>query len=294
MSGSFGYICRSNDGGQTFDTLRIAKYEDRDFRDIEAFDSKSAVVMAVGSPAVILRTNDGGQRWKVVYRNENKKAFFNGMDFWDDKRGIAFSDAIDGKLLLIHTEDGGRSWKETGYKDLPMVQEGENGFAASGTSIRCVKNGYAFIGTGGRTAHIFMSADYGRTWKKFPVPILKGSESAGIFSLAFKDERTGVIAGGDYNTVNNQTDNFFLTFNSCRNWKPSITKPAGYRSCVEYISQTSMIITGPGGTEWSRDGGNNWIHMSETGFHSARRAKNGNAVFLSGEDGLFGIVSGLY
>lgn len=292
MSGSNGYVCRSTDGGQTFDTIRIAGFHEKDFRDIEAFDDRNAVVMAVGSPAIFLRTSDGGKRWKLVYKNDHKNIFFNGMDFWDEKRGIAFSDAIDGKLHVIKTEDGGRSWKEVGFKDLPMVQEGENGFAASGTSIRCVNDGHAFIGTGGRSAHLFISSDFGKSWKKNPVPIKRGNESSGIFSIAFKDARTGVIAGGDYQQWQDGTDNCFLTFNGGRSWKSPLTLPSGFISCIEYISQTSMIITGPNGTEWSRDGGNNWNRISAAGFHTVRKAKKGNAIFLSGNDGLIGIISG--
>jgi photosystem II stability/assembly factor-like uncharacterized protein len=293
MSGSNGYVCRSVDGGQTFDTLRIPGFYDRDFRDIEAFDERKAVIMAVGSPALFLRTSDGGQRWKVVYKKDHPQVFFNAMDFWDDKRGLAFGDAIEGKLTVIRTDDGGRSWKEVGYKDLPMVQEGENGFAASGTSLRCLNNGVAIIGTGGRSAHLFISEDYGKSWKKINVPIKRGKESAGIFSVAFKDSRTGVIAGGDYHNPTDTTDNCFLTYSGGRTWKPPLTPPLGYRSCVEYISQTAMVITGPTGTEWSRDGGNNWTKISSTGFHTVRKAKSGNAVFLCGPEGLFGIITGL-
>jgi photosystem II stability/assembly factor-like uncharacterized protein len=292
LSGSNGYVCRSLDGGQTFDTLRIPGYHDKDFRDIEAFDDRNAVVMAIGSPAIFLRTSDGGQRWKLVYKNDHKNAFFNGMDFWDEKRGLAFSDAIEGKLLVIKTEDGGRSWKEVGYKDLPIVQEGESGFAASGTSIRCVNEGHAFIATGGRSAHLFTSSDFGKSWKKNAVPIKRGKESSGIFSIAFKDSRTGVIAGGDYQEIQDSTDNCFLTYNAGRSWKAPLSLPGGYRSCIEYISQTSMIITGTNGTEWSRDGGNNWKKVSDTGFHTVRKAKKGNAIYLSGNDGLFGVISG--
>lgn len=247
--------------------------------------------MSSGTPAVFLRTNDGGIKWKLVYKNDHKKVFFNGMDFWDDKKGLAFSDPIDGKIFLISTNNGGAQWKEVPFETCPQSQDGETGFAASGTSIRTVGDGYAFIGTGGRAAHIFASEDYGKTWKKFSCPIVRGGESAGIFSVAFKDSRTGVIIGGDYKNDTLKTNMCFLTYNGGRNWKAPLQGPGGYRSCVEYINQTATLSTGPSGTEFSRDGGNTWKKISSTGYNVARKSKKGNSIFLAGSNGTFGILT---
>ncbi len=291
MSGNNGFVCRSVNGGQTFDTLRVKDYEKSEFRDIEAFDDKTALILSAGVPAVLLRTIDGGIKWKVVYSNSTKGIFFNGMDFWDDKRGIAFSDPVDGKLFIIATVNGGINWKEIPYKDRPTAQEGEVGFAASGTSIRTVGDGYAYIGTGGRAAHIFTSDNYGKTWKKFPCPIKKGGESAGVFSVAFKDLRTGVIAGGDFKLDTLSANNCFLTYDGANTWKPPLTPPKGYRSCVEYLNQTAVVAVGPNGTDYSRDGGNTWKRISKAGFNVVRKAKTGNRIWLAGSGGLLGMLT---
>jgi photosystem II stability/assembly factor-like uncharacterized protein len=290
ICGNGGFVCRSEDGGQTFDTMRVAGFETSDFRDIEAFDDRTAVVMAAGAPAVILRTADGGRKWKTVFRDDRPEVFLNGMDFWDDKRGLAFSDPVDRKLLLLATANGGASWKEMPYRDRPQVQDGENGFAASGTSLRAVGEGHAFIGTGGRAAHVFTSADYGKTWSKKPCPVRKG-KTAGIFSLAFKDARTGVIIGGDYENDTASAANCLLTYNGGANWKPPLVSPRGYRSCVEYINQTTLVATGPTGTDYSRDGGNTWKPVSSAGFNVVRKARKGQRIFLAGGDGLVGIIT---
>lgn len=290
ISGSNGFVGVSTDGGKHFNINQIMGFEKFDFRDIEAFNEKDAVVINAGSPAYILKTKDGGNTWKVSYTNPIKEIFFNGMDFWDDKKGIAFSDPVENKLFIIKTEDGGKSWKEIPYKDCPLLQDGEAGFAASGTSIRVTGDGYAFIGTGGKAAHLFTSVDYGKTWKKFSCPIIKFKESTGIFSVAFRDARTGMVIGGDYAADSVSKDNFFLTFNGGKSWKLPFQSPGGYRSCVEYITQTHLIATGTSGTDISYDGGQTWLKFSPLGFNTVRRAKKTKKVFLAGNNGLIGVL----
>ncbi|MEO5572754.1 MAG: oxidoreductase [Bacteroidia bacterium] len=290
ISGNKGFVAVSDNGGKNWNIKKIPNADTLDFRDIEGFDAKTAIVMNSGSPSVFFKTTDGGLNWKTVYKNEDKKVFFDGMDFWDEKRGIAFSDPIDGKLFLISTNDGGKSWKEMPYKDCPQVQEGEAGFAASGTSIRTTGDGFAYIGTGGKAAHLFSSGDYGKTWKKYSCPIIKFKESTGIFSLAFKDSRTGIVIGGDYTADTLSKDNCYLTFSGGKNWKLPFHAPPGYRSCVEYITQTYLIATGPIGTDISYDGGQTWKQLIAAGFNVARKAKKGNRVFLAGNNGKMGVL----
>src|ERR1051326_2196906 len=65
-SGSNGTVARSVDGGKTFEWLTVQNYEQRDFRDVEALDANTALIMAVAEPAIILKTKNGGKTWKKV------------------------------------------------------------------------------------------------------------------------------------------------------------------------------------------------------------------------------------
>src|SRR6187402_1747682 len=58
-SGSKGTIGKSTDGGKTWKWSIVKGFEQRDFRDIEAFDALTAIVMVVDAPAYILKTIDG-------------------------------------------------------------------------------------------------------------------------------------------------------------------------------------------------------------------------------------------
>src|SRR5882762_11336736 len=117
VGGSKGWIGRSRDGSKTWSFRQVKNFEELDFRSLYAFDSLTAIIANAGSPAHIFRTADGGKSWQSVYQNDNKDAFIDGLDFWNDKKGMAYGDPISEKMLLISTQDGGLTWKE-----LPDIQ----------------------------------------------------------------------------------------------------------------------------------------------------------------------------
>lgn len=41
-------------------------YEEIDFRDVEAFSDREAVLLSAGSPLLIFHTMDGGQTWMAI------------------------------------------------------------------------------------------------------------------------------------------------------------------------------------------------------------------------------------
>ena len=90
--------------------------------------------------------------------------------------------------------------------DLPPALENEGAFAASGTNIAVFGKSHAWIGTGaGVKARVLRTTDRGRTWTIAETPLIAGA-SAGIFSVAFRDAKHGVIVGGDYRKENEAID----------------------------------------------------------------------------------------
>ena len=131
-SGSSGKVARSVDGGKNFEWLTVKGYEQRDFRDIEAFDATTAVIMAVDSPALILKTKDGGKSWAQVFRDARSGMFLDAMDFTEDGNGIVVGDPIDNKLFIATTATNGDKWI--------VLKDADNEYtAAARRSIFCIK-----------------------------------------------------------------------------------------------------------------------------------------------------------
>ncbi|MEO6316557.1 MAG: oxidoreductase [Chitinophagaceae bacterium] len=281
-SGSKGTVARSTDSGNTWSWISIPGFEKRDFRDIEAFDAVTAIVMAIDTPGTILKTVDGGLHWKTVYENKTPGMFLDAMEFWNDQSGIVIGDPINGKFFIARTFDNGNSWHQTSATKLPAADSGEACFASSGTNIRALNLAEACFISGGLRSRFF--------WKGTPVdlPLLQGSGSSGANSIAVRNNKTRknnqyiVVVGGDFSRDTAREKNCVLSSDGGKNWRPPATPPHGYRSCVEFITKTKMITCGTSGIDVSTDAGMNWELISTESFHVCRKAKKGKAVFLAG------------
>ena len=284
VSGSNGTWAISTDAGLNWKWNQLSTYNKLDFRDIEAFSDRKAVMVNAGAPSVILLTDDGGASWKEVYRNESSEIFLDGIDFWDDKNGIIYGDPINGQMVLLKTSDGGNSWINISSNNHIALIRGEASFAASGTGIRCGKNGKVWIATGGAQSRIFYSADYGKSWNAYACPIIQGKSSTGPFSIAFYKNK-GIAVGGDYLQDTSRINNTLLSADKGQTWNQVVIPTFGYRSAVEYLSPKVLVATGPGGTDLSINAGKSWQKLSDDGYHTVRKAKSGKLVLLSGSNG---------
>ncbi len=282
VSGSNGTIGRSVDSGNTFKWMTVNGFEKTDFRDIEAFDETSAIIMGIASPAYILRTADGGGTWKVVYENKTPGMFLDAMEFWNLNSGIVIGDPIDGKFFIARTFDGGMSWRDIPAQNYPKADSGEACFASSGTNIRKVNNKEAVFISGGLHSNLFIRD------KKILLPIIQGTATTGANSIAVKNSKTMIIVGGDFNNKDATSKNCFITTNAGASWESPDRSPHGYRSCVELLGKNKWVSCGLNGVDFSKDDGKNWEWISNESFHVCRKAKKGTAVFFAGTGGKVG------
>jgi len=149
VSGSNGTVGKSLNGGKSWKWITVKGFEKTDFRDIEAFDAATAVIMGISEPAFILKTNDGGDSWKLVYENKTKGIFLDAMEFWNEEAGIVVGDPIDGKFFVTRTFDNGSTWQDIPFDRRPLADSGEGCFASSGTNIRPLNRSEAVFVSGG-------------------------------------------------------------------------------------------------------------------------------------------------
>lgn len=290
-SGSNGQIARSIDGGKHFEWITVKEYAQRDFRDVEAFDANTAVIMAVDVPAVILKTKDGGKTWKEVFHNDTKGMFLDAMDFTKDGSGIVVGDPINNKLFIATTGNYGDKWialkPENNFYD---AANGEAFFASSGTNVKITGNKHnpliCFV-TGGTDSRLFFNG------QPLALNIIKGSDSQGANSVAIDSMISKlIVVGGDFKNDTSSKNNIevFSIHNGTLLYPPVQTPPHGYRSCVAFITHDSLICCGITGVDISNDGGLNWRLISNDGYNVCAKAKSGNAVFLAGKDGRIAVL----
>lgn len=282
ISGARGTVGRSLDGGNTWKWIKVAGFEKIDFRDIEAFDKNTAVIMGISEPAYILRTSDGGDTWQTVYENNTSGIFLDAMEFADDMHGIVIGDPIDAKFFMERTSDGGKTWQTIPENYRPLADTGEACFASSGTNIRKLSESELVFISGGLSSHIFIQN------KKILLPVIQGTQSTGANSIAVKNKKTMIVVGGDFTKKDDKTKNCVITNDGGLTWQFPATPPNGYRSCVEYLSENAWITCGLNGVDITNDDGIHWASISNQSFHVVRKAKKGQAVYFAGNNGRIG------
>lgn len=266
-SGAAATVLRTADGGTTWQKLNVTD-EALDFRDIDAVDEQTAYALSIGNgPASrIYKTTDAGKTWQLQFKNDDPKAFLDAMTFWDKDHGIVFGDSVDLQFYILTTADGGHTWSRVPAANLPPAQGNEGAFAASGTNVAVAGKSHAWIGTGAAAkSRVLRTSDGGHTWQIADTPLASGG-SAGIFSIAFRDEKHGVIAGGDYQKEQQAVDNLAVTNDGGATWT-LVKGLSGFRSVVAYVPGTKTLVAlGPSGGDYSTDDGRTWTMITGPGF----------------------------
>ncbi len=269
-SGTGGTVIRTIDGGKNWDVFKVKGAEKLDFRDIEAFNENTAYILSIGNGenSRIYKTIDGGKSWKLQFKNSEEKAFFDSIAFWDEKNGMAQSDPVNGKYIFYRTTDG-ENWTKMLPENMPSAKEGEAAFAASGTCIVTKGKKRIWLITGGMDARVFYSKNRGKNWKAIDTPIVNGTAGSGIFSIAMRDKKRGVIVGGNYEKPNEANNNLAFTKNGGKSW--TLARGLnGYRSGVTYVDKNTVIAVGTNGSDISTEGGKNWKAIDKENYNAVQ------------------------
>lgn len=285
-SGTGGTYLVSNNGGWSWRSGTVALAKENDFRSIHAWDENRAMVFGVAGPVFGYITEDGGDSWTVVYEDPRDPVFFNSLKFADSTHGVALSDPVEGRFLVLRTTDGGASWLQV--EDLPLANDGEANFAASNSCIEYLPSGRAWFVTGGSSARVFYSTDFGTSWQVTDTPIMHGQSSTGIFSVAFKNDTEGIIVGGNYREPDLNENIAATSKDGGVTWQTAETMPRGFRSCVQQVSARHIdifVAVGKSGCDYSTDNGRHWRHITDQGYYTCRVAPGQTSLFAAGSHG---------
>jgi photosystem II stability/assembly factor-like uncharacterized protein len=295
-SGTGGTFTRTTDGGQTWHAGVVPGAETLEFRDVEGVSARIAYLLSAGTgtDARIYKTEDAGRTWQLQFKNRDPAAFFDCFAFWNPDRALVMVDPVEGRFPIRRTLNG-RFWQDIGDR-LPPALEGEFAFAASGTCVATQGQQNAWLATGGaEEARILATTDGGNTWQAYETPIIHGTPNTGIFTVAFRNARHGILAGGDVAVFDARTKNVAVTADGGKTWE--LAKPAPFPSAVYGLSYVpggdgrTVVITGPGGAAWSLDEGESWTRLRGVrNFWAVAFADRGHG-WLVGTEGRITLVS---
>jgi photosystem II stability/assembly factor-like uncharacterized protein len=272
VSGTGGTFAVTVNGGRSWRLGVVPAADSLEFRDVQAFDAKTAYLLASGPGARsrIYKTVDGGLDWQIQYVNRDSLAFFDCFAFWDRQNGIAWSDAVEGRFPYLLTRDGGEYWDRREHDSAGV---GDGAFAASGTCVTTVGKDAAYVATGaGAEARIFSTTDRGQSWRHVTTPIIQGTPTTGHTSITFRNSREGIAVGGDIGRAGGMTDNVVRTEDGGATWtlggRPTF-EGAIYGAAYVPGSTPMLVAVGPRGASVSRDDGRTWVTLDTLGYWSA-------------------------
>jgi photosystem II stability/assembly factor-like uncharacterized protein len=290
-----GSLVKTLDGGRSWQDVTPSAAVGGSIHDIQAFDADHVVAMRIGSGAAsqIYRTGNGGRTWRLTFQGPpNDQFFFDAMAFSDNRHGLAVSDPVDGKFIVLSTSNGGRSWMRLPSAGMPAALPGEFGIA-SGTSLTIAGNN-AWFGTCCAAARVFHSRDGGHTWHVRTTPISHtAADGSGVFSLAFRTRNLGLAVGGDLDHPDDPADNAVVSAFSLFGdpWAASLSQPPGLHTGVAWLPFTTLgaVAVGSSGSDVSYDAGLHWTHFDDGTFGTIACAHDGSC-WAVGQNGRVGVL----
>ncbi len=175
----FPVILTTNDGGQSWITQMVLRERERALTRIYFLDKRHG--WSVGGTSdtgkgLMFATSDGGQSWKEIQSDAFDSAMFRDVYFKDLEHGWIVGNSKSG---IVHTEDGGGSWRVIPLPDSPRFLnrlhfiDSENGWAVGG------RDGLYRTTDGGRTwDQVRPSSEYNEEW---------------LYNITFADKMRGWI-----------------------------------------------------------------------------------------------------
>lgn len=297
VSGHQGTYSRTLDGGATWETAVVPGADTLQFRDVHAASASEAWLLAAGSGELskVFHTDDAGATWTLQWTNPEPDGFYDCFDFWDPKRGALYGDAVDGGLRIMRTEDGGETWVRVDWMMLPAANEGEGGFAASGTCLTVGEEGRGWISTGNADpSRVLVTSDYGRTWRiGFEILGIPGGPGSGLFSVSFRDKNHGLVFGGSLNPDTESGPRVASTAGRAQSYimgEPTFDGAIFGGAWVPGTEVPLVVVVAPGGANYSVDGARTW-HSLDTEAYWGLDFASTKAGWLVGPDGRITKVS---
>ncbi len=288
VSGSKGYILKSEDAGKTWQNIAPSAYSSTDFRGLQMLHSNTYIAMSSGpaeeQKAFLIRSDNGGKTWQKTFDNTEKGIFYDAIAFKNKKTGYLLGDPLKNQAYFYKTKDGGKTWKK--IENIPILESNEASYAASNSNIIFHKKKLWFC----TQNRIFYSKNKGKSWVVFKTPF-ENTNMKGIYGLGFNQTKNIMAVGGDYN-AKEEAIQFALGDKIGQKWDVGAEAiRLNASESIAILDDKKMLAVGTGGTYLSINKGKDWKKISATPFHviackngSCYAAGNGIIVNASTKD----------
>jgi photosystem II stability/assembly factor-like uncharacterized protein len=277
-SGTNGVVLRSEDDGYLWQQCAIPPDAGKlDVRGIWGWDANHAIAMSSGpgSASRLYETTDGCAHWHLLFTNPDPAGFWDAIAFWNQQQGMLVGDPVNGRFIIFQTDDGGRHWSRDESAGLEADPRGESVFAASNSALTLSPDGIsAYFVTGGPSGsrifhfHPGVRGQPGK-WASVKIPLWHSTETAGLFSIGFRDSKHGVTVGGDHKQPNQGENTAAWSSDGGFTWAAASDPPSGYRSAVAWDQNSDgWIAVGPNGSDVSYDDGKTWRQFDKAGWNA--------------------------
>lgn len=229
-----GVIIRTQDGGDTWETVYPISGESPGFEKIEFVTADKG--FAVGYD-IVLKTEDGGDTWEEMTIADNVNRYVS-FTFFNENVGIASAFVTAGVGFEIYTtNDGGTTWTITDNIDnvgaIALDYADENTVFSVGNNERIAK-----------------SIDGGNTWET----VRTGMPQFFTLEVFFKDANNGVVASED--------GKLEVTHDGGDTWNQFAT---GYHNFYGlYYTEDNLFAAGTDKDLYmSEDDGENWTQIHD-------------------------------
>lgn len=318
--GAHGTVLRTADGGSTWARCNLpAEAALLDFRAVQAFDPRTAVIMSTGKGELsrVYRTVDGCKSWEEVFRNPDPDGSWVAMRFQYREAqapqkgyfayGVLVGSPVGGEYVLFTSKDYGTTWRslqdDEAFAPGPSAKAmpGEAVFENSANALTPVADGNSFAFVAGSAEGVRLLMPQGETYdfdhvamkytfSQVQLPLLSGP-TAGAYSVGAhrvgSDRVDLMVVGGDTKIPDEGTAVFV------KHGGPSLKKfmvsrataalqpPSGLRTAVAFSDAENCWMTvGPTGTDISRDDGRTWTALKPSSADAADADKGWTAMSL--------------
>jgi photosystem II stability/assembly factor-like uncharacterized protein len=290
-SGTGGTVLRTVDGGEHWLKCAVPDGDKDgatlDFRGVQAWDDKSAVVMASGpgEKSRLYKTEDGCATWTLLVTNPDKEGFWDAAR-WLPAEGRApiliLGDPVGNHFVFEDISLYESELRSLVGKDTLQAPMNSGAFAASNSSLAYSAKGgklIAILGTGGQSGAAIYRTSIpmahssgiapGARWQRIPVPLAGTNASSGVFSVGFGGGPNVIVVGGDYAKPSESSGTAAYSKDTGLHWTVSTKPPHGYRSSVAWSEERkAWIAAGTNGSDISRDDGKTWETLDDGNWNA--------------------------